>query len=215
MLKKTYDIGDVEGKRVFVREAVKVVRESPSAAEQEDLLKEIRKMTGITYESLKRELDSADQNGAAPKTEILPVEAKEKNLQAERYVLSSLLFSKKYAENFDIKKLRFENPVHAAVADYLQECSAEGKQPKPNVLYDIVDDSGKEELSAVLALELSEKRDFDETRYFKDCVNTLLRRAAEKEIDSLTKLCDAEEDVAKRKELTRRLMEKIAELNRL
>lgn len=215
VLKKTYDIEDVEGKRVFVREAVKVVRESPSAAEQEDLLKEIRKMTGITYESLKRELDSSDKGAAPPKTEMRPAEAKEKNLQAERYVLSSLLFSKKYAEGFDLDKLRFENPVHAAVAEYILECRKESKQPRPNVLYDIVDESGKEELSALLALELGEKRDFDEARYFKDCVNTLLRRAAEKEIDSLTKLCDAEEDVAKRKELTRRLMEKIADLNRL
>lgn len=93
VLKKTYDVEDVEGKRKFVQEAVKVVRESPSAAEQEDLLKEIRRMTGITYESLKRELDSAG-TGARPKTEILPVEAKEKNLQAERFVLASLVFSK-------------------------------------------------------------------------------------------------------------------------
>ena len=214
VLKKTYDVEDVEGKRKFVQEAVKVVRESPSAAEQEDLLKEIRRMTGITYESLKRELDSAG-TGARPKTEILPVEAKEKNLQAERFVLASLVFSKKYAEEFDAGKLRFENPVHAAIADYVKECRGEGRQPKPNVLYDVVDESGREELSSVLALELSEKRDFDETKYFKDCVNTLFRRGLEKEIDSLTKLCDAENDVARRKELTKRLMEKIAELNRL
>ena len=56
VLKKTFDIKTTDGKRKFVTAALKVIKESPSAAEQEDLLKEVRNLTGITFESLKREL---------------------------------------------------------------------------------------------------------------------------------------------------------------
>lgn len=214
VLKKTYDVNDTEGKRKFVTEAVKVVRESPSAAEQEDLLKSIRSMTGITYESLKRELESAEQP-SAPKAEIVPIEAKEKNLQAERYVLASLLFSKKYAEGFDVRSIRFEHPVHAEIAEYLAKCGKEGKRPVPNTLYDTIEGENQSELSAVLALELTERRDFDEARYFDDCVRTLKRNRLEKEIDALTKICGEEKDIERRKALTKQLMESVSALNRL
>ncbi len=214
VLKRTYDVSDAEGKRRFVAESMKVVRESPSAAEREDLLKEIRSMTGITYESLKRDLENAEEPQPA-KIDAAPIEAKEKNLQAERYVLASLLFSKKYAAGFDVGELRFSHPVHAEIARYLSECAKEGKPPKPNVLYDVVEGEDQGELSAVLALELTERRDFDEARYFEDCVKTLKRSALEKEIDALTKLCEEESDIARRKELTKRLMDGISALNRL
>ncbi|PWM70353.1 MAG: DNA primase [Bacillota bacterium] len=214
VLKRTYDIGDTEGKRKFVAEAMKVVRESPAAAEREDLLKEIRSMTGITYESLKRDLENAEQP-APVKAEIAPIEAKEKNLQAERYVLASLLFSKKYAENFQLGEVRFTHPVHAEIYDYLAECKKEGKTPKPNVLYDIVEGEDRAELSAVLALELTERRDYDEARYFDDCVKTLKRGNLEREIETLTKLSESETDIERRKELVKRLMESVSALNRL
>lgn len=213
-LRRSYDLADAEGKRKFVSEAVKVVRESPSAAEREDLLKQIRSMTGITYESLKRELESAGKP-APPKAEIRPIEAKEKNLQAERFVLASLLFSKKYAEGFDAETVRFEHPVHAAVASYLAERKKEGKPPRPDELYDVVDKEGEGELSSVLAIELTERRDFDEARYFSDCVKTLERRRLERERDELAALCETETDTERRKELMAKIKERVNALNRL
>ena len=213
VLKRTYDVGDTEGKRKFVAEAMKVVRESSAAAEREDLLKEIRSMTGITYESLKRDLENAEQ--PAPPKAVEPIEAKEKNLQAERYVLASLLFSKKYAENFDLDEVTFRHPAHREICGYLAECRKEGKTPKPNVLYDIVEEENREELSSVLSLELTERRDYDEAKYFDDCVRTLKANGLDQEIETLKKLCEEEKDIERRKELTVRLMERISARNRL
>ena len=213
ILKKTFDVTKAEGKRKYITEAIKVVKQSPSAAEQEDLLKEIRTITGITYESLRRELESVETPKPV-KTETVVIEAKEKNVQAERFVLASVLFSRKYAVDTDITAFDFKG-VHAEIADYIKECKEQNKDIKPNLLYDIIDEEGKEELSLVLALELTENRNFDEQKYFKDCVLTLRKSRLEKDVDALTELCDTEKDMAQRKAYTIKLMEKIAELNRL
>lgn len=213
ILKKTFDVTKAEDKRRFITEAVKVVKQSPSAAEQEDLLKEIRSITGITYESLKRELSSAE----APKqaaVETVAVESKERNVQAERFVLASVLFGRKYAAGCDLSAFDFAG-VRGEIAEFIKNQKAEGKDIKPNLLYDIIDDDGKEELSSVLALELTENRNFDEERYFKDCVRTLMRARLERDIAALTELCSTEKDIATRRELILKLQDKTAELNRL
>lgn len=213
ILKNTFDITKAEGKRKYITEAIKVVKQSPSPAEQEDLLKEIRSFTGITYESLKRELDSVE----VPKqveTQPVAVEAKEKNVQAERFVLASILFSKKYALDTDIESFDFQG-THAEIADYIKECKQQNKEIKPNLLYDIIDEDGKGELASVFALELTKDGNYDEQKYFKDCVLTLRRARLEKDVDALTELCDTEKNIENRRAYTVKLMEKIEELNRL
>lgn len=215
ILKKTFDVTKAEGKRRFITEAVKVVKQSPSPAEQEDLLKEIRSITGITLESLKRELESASDGAPKPpRAETVAVEAKERNLQAERFVLCSVLFNRRYAASFDVSEFSFTG-VRGEIADFIKSQKAEGKDIKPNLLYDLIDDGGKEELSSVLALELTENRNFDEEKYFKDCVLTLKRDRLEREKDALVKLCEAATGIAERRELMIKIQEKDAELNRL
>ncbi len=213
ILKNTFDITKAEGKRKYITEAIKVVKQSPSPAEQEDLLKEIRSITGITYESLRRELDSVEEPKQVT-AQPVAVEAKEKTIQAERFVLASILFSKKYALDTDIESFDFQG-THAEIADYIKECKKEGKEIKPNLLYDVIDEDGKGELASVLALELTKDGTFDEQKYFKDCVLTLRRVRLEKDVDALTELCDTEKNIESRRAYTVKLMEKIAELNRL
>ncbi|MDE6001688.1 MAG: DNA primase [Clostridia bacterium] len=57
-LKRGFDIAKTEDKIKYVSEAIKIIRTADSAAEQEELLKQLRDKTGITYESLKRDLNS-------------------------------------------------------------------------------------------------------------------------------------------------------------
>ena len=56
IIKKTFDLKSVDGRRKYVTSALKVIKESESPAEQEDLLMTVRKETGYTLEALKREL---------------------------------------------------------------------------------------------------------------------------------------------------------------
>ena len=217
-LKRSYDITKTEERRKYLKEAVDVIRTSSNKIEQEELLKTLSEESGITFESLRKQLDSEE---VAPKKEEKEIvvhekEAGEKNLQAQRFILEAMLFNKPYTRDFDINEIEFDRPSHLSIAKYIDGERKAKKLCKVNVLYDILD--GKEahdELDAILGLGLEEREEKVEERYFKDCVSTLKRCKMEKEIASLTELLSHEDETAKRSDIKRMLMDKIAELGRI
>ena len=215
ILKNTYDLSSKEEKRKYISEALKVIKSSQSASEREDLLKTVRAETGITYESLKRELENIEISGETQKAVEINVALKEKNTEAERFVLYSFLFNKKYAENFDISDLTFTTNLNKKVAENVYKLKKEKKEIFANLFYDIVDESEKKELSEILAQELVENKSLDEEKYFKDCVKTMKRTRLQFEIDTLTKMCEEEKDIGVRKDLTIKLLMKTAEIKKL
>ena len=143
------------------------------------------------------------------------VELKEKNYEAERYLLSAVIFSKPFLKNFDLKELVFENPLHIEIKEHLEKEIERGEKVKPNLLYDVFDGEDiKEELSKILSFELEEKKNFDEERYFYDCVRTLKRRQRESEIKRLTKMFEQETDLVKRQKIAEELKLKLKDKNK-
>ena len=214
VVKKSHDINSVEGKRKYITEALKVIKESPSPTEREDLLKSVRNETGITYESLKRELESITIS-EKPQVVEISVSAKEKNTEAERFVLYAMLFNKKYAESENIVDLTFTSTLNKKIAEYIYKYRSENKEIRANLFYDLVEDSEKGELADILAQELVENKHLDEEKYFKDCVKLMKRTRLEFEIETLTKMCEKETDVGVRKDLTVKLLMKTAEIKKL
>jgi len=215
ILRRTYDVKTTEGKRKYISQALKVIKESSSPAEQEDLLKTVRAETGITYESLKRELDSIESGEKVAQKPEITVSAKEKTEEAERFVLSSVLFNKPYAKDFDVTSITFATELNKKIAGYIVECKRAGKDIKPSLLYDYVNDDEKDDLSEILAEEMVDSTSLNKDRYFKDCVSTLRKARLQFEIETLTKMCEKETDISARKELTLALMNKMAELTKL
>ena len=213
VLEKSFNLNNTEDKRKFITEALKIIKKSDSISEQEDLLKIIRGKTGITYESLKRELDGLEE-GVKPKiAEMSLTETGEKNLQAERFLLWAVLFSKPYAVDVDLSEIEFSEPVHIAVAEYIADCKKNGVGLKPNLLYDLIEDEDRDKLSRIFALELN-KSDYNEEKYLEDCLRTLTLNRLEKEIEMLTSMCEKATDIAERQQLAKKLQEKLFEKNR-
>ncbi len=218
VLKKSYDITRTEDRRKYLKEAVDIIRSSPNKIEQEELLKTLSDESGITFESLRKQLDSE----TAPVKEEKEIvahekEAGEKNLQAQRFILESMLFNKTYTRDFDVNDIEFDNPTHIAIAKYIDGERKAKKLCKINVLYDVLEgnDALKKELDTICGLGLEEREEQVEERYFNDCVATLKRQKLETEIASLTEMLKQIEEIEKRSEIKRKLMEKIAELSRV
>lgn len=218
ILRKTYDINTVDGKRKFVSSAIRVIKESSSAAEQDDLLKTVRDLTGTTFESLKRELLSADEVKSEQEIAETPVfndNIGDKTTIAARFVLAGYLFGKPYAKETDIKGIEFELPVHKCIRDYIIERADSGQTVRFNDLYEIVSDTDRDEVSRIAGLETEENKRFDEITYFFDCVRTLKTEKINREIDRVTKLFGAETDTEKRRALAKELSEMLARKNKL
>lgn len=217
VLKKTFDINTVDGKRKFITAAVKVIRESPSPAEQEDLLKTVRDLTKVTYESLKRELHNAEEKVESSVTAELPKfndNAGDKIDIAARFVLASYVFGKPYAFETDIKSVNFYSPAHNAVKEYLVKKISDGEKAKFSELFDYLPEDYYEELSRIAGLEAEDRR-FDEAKYFADCLKTLRAEDINREIEMLTELFKNETDADERRRIASELNARLTEKNKL
>ena len=217
VLKKTFDLNSIDGKRKFISNAIRVIRESSSPAEQEDLLKTVRDLTGTTFETLKRELYS--QTSEKPEQEKPSVSAEfndntgGKSVVAARFILYSYLFNKPYALENDVDKLIFDLPVHKEIQKYISEKLQNKERPKFNELFDMLLEDEKE-LSKIAGMETEENKRYDEAVYFNDCVRALKTANISKEIEMLNKMFSQETDSEKRREIAKKLSILVAEKNK-
>ncbi len=215
ILRRTYDLATVDGKRKYITNAMKVIGESASPAEQEDLLKTVRDLTGTTFEALKRELYSVKEK-AEPERVVAPQfndNAGDKNAIAARLVLASYLFNKPFAFETDINSLEFDLPVHKAIQEYISQKISGQERIKFNDLYEILAEEFADEISRIAGMETEEKR-YDQASYFADCIRALRLNKINKEIGRLTALFGAETDTEKRRQLAKEMSALLAQKNK-
>lgn len=215
VLKKTFDVNTVDGKRKFTTNAIKVIRESTSATEQEDLLKTVRDITGVSFEALKRELYSEESKKPVEKTEVAPEfndNTGGKNVMAARFILYSYLFNKPFAYETDVRELEFELDVHVEIHEYIKGKLNAGEKVKFNELYEMLGEECSEELSKIAGLQTDERK-FDEASYFNDCMIALKKNVITKQIEKLNKMFAEETDNSKRREIAKKLSELLTKKN--
>lgn len=217
ILKRTFDVSTVDGKRKFIVNAIKVIKESPSPAEQEDLLKTVRDITGTTFEALKRELYSLPETSVEVKQSVPEFSNNkgDKVITASRFVLFSYLFNKPYAYQGDLYELEFDNPLHREIQGYILKCYKEGQPVRFSDLYEIHDDGDTEELSIIASLDVEEEKSYDKASYFRGCALTLRINAINKNLEKLKQLFAVETDSAKRNEITSQMAKLLKEKNKL
>ncbi len=217
IIKRTYDASTVDGKRKYVVNAIRVIRESSSPAEQEDLLKTVRDVSGITLDALKRELYSEESKkpNLNAQTKLYVENKGDKVVIASRYVLASYLFNKNFANETDIKSLEFDLPVHKEIQSYIIERKESGKVVKFNDLYEIISQEGSNEVGIIAGLETEDNNKFDQATYFFDCIKTIKIEKLTKDINRLTSLFEVETDTEKRRTYAKEMTALVAQKKKL
>lgn len=215
--RRQFDLSKTEEKRNYISAALKVISEAESESVKEDLLKKLREETGMTYESLRRDLDNvpaekSEDNFTEP---VLREDGSDGIVKACRFVLASVLFGAKYAKNFDLSSVKFDNPVHNTIAEYVKQRQKAGEPVRASGLFDLLDENDPE-LSQILDLSVGDALlGTGAERYFYDCLQTLERAQVEKELARLSRLCDAEADLNKKREITREILRLTIQLKNL
>lgn len=203
------DISRAEDKRKFVAEALKIIRTADSTVEQEDLLKALRDETGITYESLKRDLESVPREAVKPPAEqIKRRDLSSVTVKASRYVVAAYLFGAKFCEDTDISEIPFASDVHEIIAKYIRSKKLLEERVRPAELFEFFEENSDEyeELSRILDYSDGDKfRGEVAEKYFFDCIKNLKLARADEEIANLKKLAEQQTDTVKRKTLTEKL----------
>ena len=205
---RKFDIKKSDEKRAYVAEALKVVREAESESEKEDLLKRIRDKTGITYQSLERDLNNLPELVKTPPPRRQETEeSADKFTQAARFILAAKLFSAPYADNFDLSGVNFSDETHKAIARYITERETRREKLRPSDLFDVLNQDSPE-FNAILELNLTNKlTGAVAERFFADCVSALNRESLAEKIKALTEEFSRESDLKRRQEITAKIAE--------
>ena len=217
IIRKTYDVNTVDGKRKYVQNAIRVIKESSSPAEQEDLLKTVRDVSGTTFEALKRELYAVEEKPKEKQAEVprFNDDVGDKTVLAARFILASYLFNKPYSFEADLSQMEFSLPVHKEIQKYILDTVAAKEKVKFNDLYEIISEEFLEELSRIAGWETDENKTFDQAAYFFDCVRTLKTDKLTRELERLTALFNGETDNDKRREFAAEMAKLLKEKNKL
>ena len=206
-IERKYDLSRTDNKRAFVKEALRVVSETDSSAVREDLLKKLRDKTGLTYQSLERDLENLRKESKTDTTDTVGANVKiaevsrgsDKTEKAERFILAAKLFGAEYAKAVSIEKLHFENSVHARIAAYITVCESEGARIRPAELFEIFDENCPA-FNEILDLNYEDKLEGEVAkRFFLDSVATLEKESIDREIVLL------QEELTKTDEQSRRV----------
>ena len=215
VLKKGFDLTRTEDKRKFVAEAIKIINTAESNAEKEELLKKLRAMSGISFESLRRDLENQPHERAA-KTVEQPTQRTDNAdaiKLASRFVVSSFLFGADYVEDVDISEIEFADPVHDIIARYIRSKKLMGEGIRLSELFEFFDENTPEYEELSYILDYSEGAGFSgevSKKYFSDCLIKLKEHAVDLKIKEASKKLEQCADLADRA----RIGETIVELTR-
>lgn len=202
-LERKYDLKKSDEKRAYVAAALKIVREAETASEREELLKQLRDKTGITLQSLERDLNDLPQSGQA-QSEQATKEAEDggdKYRRAERFILAAKLFSAPYAKNFDLKRIAFSDETRKTIAEYVIGCEERGEKIRPSDLFDVLE-TDSPEFCAILDLNYDDKLESKVSeKFFGDSVATLEKEVVQAKIKALSEKFSAATDIKARQEI--------------
>ena len=166
------------------------------------------------FNSLRRDLENEPERPRAERAAepLLHEDGADRLVKAKRFILASVLFGAKYAKNFDLSGVRFSDPVHNTIAGYILGQKERGEPVRASALFDIFEENTPE-LDEILNLSIGESLLGEGgARYFEDCLRTIRRADAEAELKELSARCDAEPDIAKKREIVRRIGELTVQL---
>ena len=205
--RRKYDMQKTEERRDFVKEALPIVKEAESVTEQEELLKRISKISGISIAALASDLNNVTVSEERTAVQRPPtVRDADKEEKASDFLLCACLFSKPYTNDLDLNAFTFEGD-RGKIAAYIIKSRAKGRVQPSGIFDELGSDS--EALSAVLNIDSGDNLEGESAeRYFADCVRILKR----KELNQ--RLAEAKERSA-RTETTQELLKITKEINEI
>lgn len=210
--KSAFNLNKTEDKRKYVAEAIKIISTAESASVQEDLLKKLRDETGITYESLKRDLNSSPRVPKPAESER-PERKDDSSVtdKASRFVVAAFLFGAKFAKEADVSSIPFKNDVHNIIANYIRSKILPEQRIQPAELFEFFEEDSADYTELTKILDFSDgtalKGEVAE-RYFYDCIKTLKISDLDEKLSAIKQKAEKETDINARKALA-------AELQRL
>ena len=179
-----YNLDSVDGRTKYVRAALKVLSEVNSIAEREVYLGVVSRLSGVSVDTLTRDLGKAPAREVEA-TEISAPLKEDKTVKAGRFILNKILTHDSFSDIGFLKKEWFTHPLHQSIFGDVVE-SAGGL--KVATLFDKYAD---EELNKIIGDDVVFEVPATEQIYYNDCILVLANDYISKQLDGLTKRYNA------------------------
>lgn len=186
-----YNLDSVDGRTKYVRAALKVLGEVNSIAEREVYLGVVSRLSGVSVDTLTRDLGKAPAREVEA-TEIAPLK-EDKTVKAGRFILNKILTHASFSDIGFLKKEWFTHHLHQSIFGDVVE-SAGGL--KVATLFDKYTD---EELNKIIGDDVVFEVPATEQIYYNDCILVLANDYISKQLDGLTKRYNASSTPADKK----------------
>jgi len=219
-VRNSYDITTVSGKRKYIEESLKVIGECENRSLQEELLKKLRDESGITYESLRRDLDNngggreeAEEPARAQAEAEQEVTANNADAVAERFVLDCYIRGESFVSG-NPADLEYTDAFRTEIAEYVAAKTMLGQRIEADKLQTLAGDDNLQELMSILEAAENVTENV-RSSYFSDCLAFLKERTVNAKIKKLKDVYKSETDVEKRKSIAAEITSLVMELAKL
>ena len=187
-----YNLDSVDGRTKYVRAALKVLGEVNSIAEREVYLGVVSRLSGVSVDTLTRDLGKAPAKEVEA-TEISAPLKEDKTVKAGRFILNKILTHASFGDIGFLKKEWFTHPLHQSIFGDVVESAG---QLKVATLFDKYTD---DELNKIIGDDVVFEVPATEQIYYNDCILVLANDYISKQLDGLTKRYNASSTPADKK----------------
>lgn len=215
LIKRDKDLTDDSDKRKYLAECLELIKTVKSEFLKEELLNKVSLVSGISYQSLKRDLESG--NVTIPKYEKVDKIEVDKTLKtdrlsvAERAVLWASVNGKPYVDFTVVSELYFSDTYREKI---LESIIYSGKIDVSK-LSSVVGEEGLSELDAILSAGNKLTSPEQEERFYLDCVKLIKKHNLSEDLKNLNELYKNEIDETAKSSLAIMIAEKTTEISKI
>jgi len=207
-LSKRFNLNNNYEKGKFIKEAYAIINNLSGDAEKELYLKLVSKLTNVSIDVLRRDLNKTEPvNNPKFEEDIQKTnEVREEGIQkAIKFILASILHKKEYTVNVDEElELYFKNPNHQKLFNYIMECRREEKPYTISSIFDIFDVDENKDIKDIIDFNFH-LYEGNEKNYFYDSLKSIYKIGIEQKEEQLKEMYKTEQDLTKRREIVMEL----------
>lgn len=215
---KSYDLNKPNEKSDFIINSLNVVKNLTSLSEQNVYLDLIKKISNISVDILRSDLNNLDNartlSEKKKETEESSQGLKENAyVKAVKFVISSLLHKKSYATLHAEIKENLLNGDYKRIYEYIEEAKKNNKQPIISTLFDMFDVENNEDIKDLINFEFIDS--IDNEKYYNDCVKIIQISGLQNVQTQLTAKLKELTDLSERRQVAKELQEVILKMKNL
>lgn len=219
-ISKKFDLNNPHDQGKFAVESLKILSELSTMAEREAYLPLIRKMCGVSVESLRQDLmeqsKGLDFIEKTNKNDVIVRNKKNANVakyyEAARFILLSIYQNLTPDDNVEDITPYLEDKEHIAIFDYARLLKENNKILSIDMLEGMENNS---EADKILKSGYMKMTKDDRDKMYKDCMNSLKISSLKIHLEDLTKLYAQERNEKEKKQISINILDINTKINEL